>query len=543
MNSQGYRPPNQAPVYRRQADAWGNAGGAEAVARGAQRGVRGNRQPGGAPPAGGGRAQKKKKFRWRLIRFFLILLLLAAAGGGLYVWKTQMDVRPYTSVFVDNVSVDGINLAGMTWDEGGAAVRKQIDEKINSWYVRLKNPAGAYNDITAQTLGISRDPTQALESAWAIGHETSAADRKTIFRLKEEIDDAKQTTHAFTSAEQSGDTSAIDGILNKLEEKAYVEPRNAAMLSFNPDNASEPFSFQNEVIGKKLNVVALREQILSMVETFTSGEVLVQPDDVPPAVTVADLRKNYALRYRAITPIDTHSTDARNDNIRLAFSKINGLVLDDGKTFSFNRTVGRRTQANGFLAAYEYSYGELSLGWGGGVCQASTTVYLAAVQAGMKITDHTSHSTPVSYTDMGKDATVSDTRGHEVDFGFKNTSGARIYLAAHVITNPSNTKRYLCEVRLYGQDLGSTSYTLDAQIVQKLAKPVEPEYVQDKEAKYVTYTDEQKTVIEASEGYVVDTYLVTLTDGVETGRTKIATSTYKNRAERIYVGVTPRFTY
>ena len=150
-----------------------------------------------------------------------------------------------------------------------------------------------------------------------------------------------------------------------------------------------------------------------MVNNFTSGEIIVQPSDIQPKVTVADLQKQYALRFRAVTPIDSHSTDSRNDNIRLAFSKINGMILEDGKTFSFNKVVGRRTQANGFLAAYEYSYGELTLGWGGGVCQASTTVYLAAVQAGMKITDHTAHSTPVSYTSLGEDATVSDTRGHE----------------------------------------------------------------------------------------------------------------------------------
>jgi len=545
MQSQGYRPQNQASAYQRQADAWNNAGGGAGGARTAKTGGKGTRRPGGgaASSNGGGKPPKKKKrFRWQLIELLLVLLLVAGAGAGIYIWKTQMDVRPYTSVFLDNVSVDGINLAGMTWDEGTAAVQKQIDEKINSWYVRLTSPAGEYKDITAQTLGISRDPTQALEDAWAVGHDTSATDRMTIFQLKEEIDAAKQTTHAFTSAEQSGDTSAIDDILSTLEKAAYVAPQDAAVLSFDPDNTSEPFAFQNEVIGKKLDVDALRAQILAMVETFTSGEVLVQPEDVQPSVTVASLRTYYTLRFRAVTPIDSHSSEARNANIGVAFSKINGYVLNDGKTFSFNKVVGKRNQDNGFYRAYEYNYGELEYGWGGGVCQASTTVYLAAVQAGMQITTHTAHSTPVSYTDMGKDATVSDTKGHEVDFAFKNTSGSKIYMTAHVITDPSNSKRYLCEVRIYGLDLGSTSYQMETETVETLAKPTEPEIIEDKTAKYVTYTDEKKTVIEASEGYVVDTYLCTLVDGVVTDRTKIATSTYKNRAARIYVGVTPRGT-
>lgn len=527
MYSQGYRPPPRA-ASRTQADERYRDDNAKTGGQA------------GKPGRGNGRPRKKHSYRWQMIKLLLIVLVLAAAVGGIYVWKTQADVRPYTSVFLDNIYVDGINLAGMTWEEGNTAVYQQINEHINSWYVRLENEAGEYKDITAQTLGISRDPSSALEAAWAIGHETSAAERKTIFELKNEIDAASQTTNEFSSVEQDGDTTQIDGILDTLAKAAYVAPQDAAVLSFNPDNTSNPFSFQREVVGKQLNVDALREQILSMVETFTTGEVLIKPDDIQPSVTVADLQKYYSLRFRAVTPIDSHSTDARNDNIRVAFSKINGLVVEDGGKFSFNKVVGKRNETNGFFRAFEYSYGELVTGWGGGVCQASTTVYLAAVQAGMTITDHTAHSTPVSYTDMGKDATVSDTKGHEVDFGFKNSSGSKIYMTAHVITDPSNSKRYLCEVRIYGLELGTTSYTLETEIVEKLPKPTEPEIIEDTKAKYVTYTDEEKTVIEASEGYVVDTYLCTYVDGAQTNRTKIATSTYKNRAARIYVGVTPR---
>lgn len=525
MYTQGYQPPPQpTPTSRR-----------TAAKRTAPAGRR-------TPPPDPRRAPRKKKhgLGWQLFKVLLVLALLAAAVGGIYVWKTQSDVRPYTSVFLDNVSVDGIDLSGMTWDEGNQAVYRQISSKLDSWYVRLKNEAGEYKDITAQTLGISRDPTEALEAAWAVGHETSAVSRKTIFELKEEIDAAKQTAHEFSSVEQSGDTSAIDDILDTLAKAAYVAPQDAKLISFNPDNTTTPFTFQNEVVGKRLDVEALRAQILSMVETFTTGEVLVQPADIAPGVTVADLQKQYSLRFRAVTPIDSHSTDSRNENIRVAFSRINGMVLNDGSKFSFNTVVGKRTLANGFYQAYEYNYGELVPGWGGGVCQASTTVYLAAVQAGMTIVDHTAHSTPVSYTSMGMDATVSDTRGHEVDFVFRNKSGGKIYMMAHVITDPSNKKRLLCEVRLYGLDLGTTSYKLETETVETLAKPTEPEYIEDTEAKYVTYTDEEKTVIQASEGYVVDTYLCTYVDGSQTSRVKIARSTYKNRAARIYVGVTPR---
>lgn len=548
MLNQGYRPPNQPSEAMpqnvwQQPQGYGMPPAGQAAARTQNPKKRTQR---GAPTGNGVRAPKtpkKHSLKWQLIKVLLLLLVLAGAGIGIYVWKTQADVRPYTNIFVNNVYVDGINLSGMTWEEGTNVVLRQINDKLSSWYVRLRNPAGEYKDITAQMLGINRDPTQALEQAWAIGHETSTVSRKTIFQLKQEIDAAKLNRYEFSSIELSADTSPIDGILETLAKAAYVQPQSATVLSFDPDNTTQPFTFQSEVIGKKLDVDAIKTQILSMVETFTTGEVLVKPEDVKPDVTVAELQTYYTLRFRAITPIDSNSTDERNENIRVAFSRINGLVLNHNERFSFNSVVGRRTQKNGFHQAFEYNYGELTPGWGGGVCQASTTVYLAAVQAGLRITDHTAHSTRVSYTDMGKDATVSDTRGREIDFGFRNNTGQKIFLSAHVISDPSNKKRLLCEVRVYGVALGNTHYELETETVEKLPAILEPEYIEDTKAKYVTYTDEEKTVIEPSEGYVVDTYLVTVTDGVQTERTKIARSTYKNRAARIYVGVTPREVY
>ena len=478
--------------------------------------------------------------KWLLLKVLLSLILLAAIGLAILVWKTQSEVRPYTRVFLDNIYLDGIHLSGMTWAQANEAVMQQINDKLDAWYVRLRSPAGEYKDITAQMLGISRDPTQALEQAWAIGHDTSQRNRKTIFELKAEIDAARSTRYEFTSIENFGDTTPVDDIIATLERAAYVAPQDAKVLFFDPDNSLEPFAFQHEVVGQRLNAQALRSQILHMVDRFISGEVLVQPEDILPKVTVASLKPYYALRFRAITPIDAHSTDERNNNIRLAFAKLNGRSLQNGEQLSFNQTVGNRTQKNGFFQAFEYSYGELTLGWGGGVCQASTTLYLAVVQAGLEITDHTSHSTRVTYTTMGRDATVSDTRGHEIDFRFRNNTGDAIFLAARVIADPSNKNRLLCEVRVYGKALDNTRYELETEIIETLPMPMEQEYIQDNKAKYVTYTDEERTVIEASEGYVVDTYRTMWVDGTLTNRTKIARSVYKKRAARIYVGVTPR---
>ena len=479
--------------------------------------------------------KKKRSLKWQLVKVLLVLILFAGAAAGAYVWKTQSDVKPYMNVFLPNISVDGIDLSGKTWAEGSQLVWNQVNQKQNGWYVRLKNAYGNYKDITAETLGISFDPTAALQQAWAIGHDGT----QNIFELSQVIEWSKSNANAFSSAEQSADTTPIDDILFTLEQAAYRAPSDAYIISFNPDDASNPFTYHPETYGQRLNTAAIREQILSMVQSLQSGEILLETELIYPNVTVEQLSQTVALRNRAITPIASNSSADRTENIRIAFSKINGMQLQNGDKFSFNATVGRRNYETGFLPAIEYAYGLEQWGWGGGVCQASTTMYIAAIQSGMTILNREPHSMSVSYTQLGMDATVSDTRGREIDFTFRNECGGTVYIAAHVIKSPTNKRNLQCEVRIYGPSLGNVSYELQAETVQTIFKPAEPIYKEDKDGDYVTYIDETKT-IKGRDGYVVDSYLATYVDGVMTARDKIYTDTYPEKADTIYTGVKQR---
>lgn len=485
------------------------------------------------------RKRPKTSFKSQLIKLAVLLVAAACACGGLYVWKTKSEVEPYANVFLSNVSVDGIDLSGKTLAEGTQLVWDQVNQKQNDWYVRLSNTRGDSNVITADMLGISFDPTAALEAAWNVGHDLQGMN---LFEQKQAISDALSQGHAFSSAQQSADTSRIDEILQQLAASAFRAPQNAYIISFNPDDSQNPFTYQQEVYGQQLNITAIREQILTLVQNLQSGDIVLEPEVLYPSVTVADLSKTVELRNRAVTPISKNSSADRTQNIRLAFAKINGMVLEDGKKFSFNSTVGRRSFENGFLPAIEYAYGQEQYGWGGGVCQASTTLYLAAIQSGMTILNREPHSMAVSYTSYGMDATVSDTRGHEIDFTFRNETGAPVYIAAHVISSSTNKKNLLCEVRIYGQSLEGKSYELQAETVETILKPTEPIMKEDKDHDYVTYVDETKT-IKGRDGYKVDAYLVTYQNGAAVDRKKVSSDYYKEKADTIYVGTEQRGVY
>ena len=122
----------------------------------------------------------------------------------------------------------------------------------------------------------------------------------------------------------------------------------------------------------------------------------------------------------------------RVNNILLACQKISGTELYPGEEFSFNKITGKKTTSNGYKNAPVIINGEKSSGIGGGVCQVSTTIYMAAISGGFDITEHHNHSESVAYAPNGMDATV--VYGVK-DFSFVNNTDKRVYIYTWVENN------------------------------------------------------------------------------------------------------------
>ena len=123
-----------------------------------------------------------------------------------------------------------------------------------------------------------------------------------------------------------------------------------------------------------------------------------------------DILGTFTTRYDA-------TNKNRSNNISLAAQKINGTVILPGETFSYNKTVGKRTKAAGFKEAGAYAGGKVIQEVGGGICQVSSTLYNAVVYANLEITERSNHCFESSYVAAGRDATVS---WGTLDFKFKN---------------------------------------------------------------------------------------------------------------------------
>lgn len=111
------------------------------------------------------------------------------------------------------------------------------------------------------------------------------------------------------------------------------------------------------------------------------------------------------------------SVKGRVFNIDKSANTINQIVLGPGDRFYFNSIVGNASKANGYQLATVIVNGEFVPGYGGGVCQTSSTLYNAVTRAGLEILELHHHSKSVGYVPQGKDATVA--YGYK-DFKFSN---------------------------------------------------------------------------------------------------------------------------
>lgn len=183
----------------------------------------------------------------------------------------------------------------------------------------------------------------------------------------------------------------------------FVRPRNAYL---------DPFTGQMlpEIYGQKVDVEATVEMIMKAKPYTTHYPVIVPLD---PEITL-DIYRN--IRTRKGSFMTGFGGGNRGHNIMLAASSLNNYLLAPGEVFSFNKATMPRDAEHGYKMAPIIVGGSVIPGYGGGVCQVSTTLYNAVKRAGLEVVERFPHSRPVGYVPKGMDATVSD----YLDFKFRN---------------------------------------------------------------------------------------------------------------------------
>lgn len=265
--------------------------------------------------------------------------------------------------------------------------------------------------------------------------------------------------------------------------------------------------------------VAEAQRLLDAAEP---GETVTVPAQVElPAVTAEELEQ--VLFRDVLGEARTHvgGTSARRSNVKLSAATINEYVMNSGDVFSYNEVVGQRTAARGYQAAPAYVQGETVDEIGGGICQTSSTLYLACLRSNLEITERYAHRYVPAYITAGMDATVS---WGGPDYKFTNNSLYPI----KIVTKYENN--YLT-VQVLGTNVDGTSVKMTNEWLS--TTPYETVYEDD--PTLAPGTEQVKTT--PYTGYKYRTYRnVYDADGKLISSSYEATSDYKARNKVILRG-------
>ena len=209
-----------------------------------------------------------------------------------------------------------------------------------------------------------------------------------------------------------------------------------------------------------------------------------------------DIKNDFKEKSSFLTNFSSSSSERKN-NIRVALSKFDGLVLEQGEVLSFNAVTGERNEKSGYLPAKIISNGTFIEGYGGGVCQVSTTLYNACLLAGLDIIEVHNHSLPVSYVEPSFDAMVNSGSS---DLVIRNNTDGKI-----IITTSS--KNDCCKVKIFGKKnrFKITRYSEKVKII-----PAESDIIDTNIEKYGEFNleiGEEKRISYSKDGFCSCGYL------------------------------------
>ncbi len=268
---------------------------------------------------------------------------------------------------------------------------------------------------------------------------------------------------------------SIEALIPDFSAKVNRDPQNPKFI-FENGRVTE---FQPALDGIRIDSENFKNQIIVALSQIENGTDKIVALNIPvfrtPSEVSTESINNLGIKelIGRGTSIYFHSIPGRVHNVVLAASRINGTLVKPGDTFSFNDALGDVSAFTGYQQAYIISGGKTILGDGGGVCQVSTTLFRALLNAGLPIVERAAHAYRVGYYEQdsppGFDATVY---APSPDLKFINDTPG--YILIEAVANPKN---YSLVFELYGTSDGRVA-TASKPVVSNVT-PALPTVYQD----------------------------------------------------------------
>ncbi len=505
-----------------------------------------------------------------IIAAVLAALLLGAALGLCLYANGYGDIFP-------GVTVGGIDLGGMDRETAQGVLSAKMNELTDPYTITITADGQELGAYTPSQLGGYTNAQELTDQAWSVGRADGAAGffggGLSLVRglVGAEIDlapailyDQEQLEAAVAEIATGFDLAPLDGSWELSREGLFATKhqdgraldREALAAAITASTGGEIEATWSSLPAQPLDLEAMAGELSAEatparydVETgqvvdgtvgvtldleaaqFTldaalSGETVQLPAEIVyPAVTAEELQEVLFRDLLSVCSTKVSGTSTRKNNVKLSGEAVNGTVLNDGDIFDYNQVVGKRTTENGYGPAPSYINGETVDSIGGGICQTSSTIYLATLLANLEIVERYAHRYAPSYITLGMDATVS---WGGPEFRFKNNTGYPIridvsYENSEITVSIYGTKTDDITVKMTRDIISSTGY--------------QTEYVETEELPWGTQQQKQSGYT----GYEVVSYRNLYDgDGNLISSNVEAKSSYKSRNEIILVGIAGR---
>ena len=258
--------------------------------------------------------------------------------------------------------------------------------------------------------------------------------------------------------------------------------------------------------GVKLDLERFKEEINESLKNLDEEKYIVNLPviTIDPKITTQNILKELAIDRE----LGTYPTSLENKedntiyNIRLASEVINGILIKPQEIFSFNKYIGPAEKADGYKESTIIANGLFVNGYGGGICQVSSTLYNALLLANLPIVERYNHSVygeATKYVPLGQDAAIF--YGFK-DLRFKNNSD-------HMIVIFSKVFRDTLQVSIFGGNEGKA----EIEIISKDKKVIDYQIIREKDPKLEA--GQEIIVQEGVPGYQIKTYRIVRKNGEE----------------------------
>ncbi|WP_049043057.1 VanW family protein [Clostridium sporogenes] len=437
---------------------------------------------------------KSKRAKRILILVFLLMSILF--GVFYYIYE---EVTEFDSIIYPGVSIEGIDLTAKTKNEAKNIIETKYSKTIVKKNINITWNNKKYN-LSFAKLNPTYNIQGTINNAYSYGKNLNIFSKYKIIKSKS----VQNYTLKF-----SYDKKVMDEFIGSIEKDINKEAENAKI---NVNKGS--ISIVDDKKGFKLEKDNLKKILYSKMD----GKNLKDINEKAPVKTEeAKIKKkqletvnsnisSYTTNYGSI------SSPQRANNIEISTKAINGTLLMPGESFSFNNTVGPRTEKRGYQGAPVIIGNKIESGLGGGICQVSGTLYNAILKANINATERVRHTFPSTYVPIGMDATIDY---GNIDYKFKNTLKYPIYIEG--ITDGVNVI-----FNIYSNSsLKNKTYNISSEIYETVT-PKE-QYIDDANIPL----GKTEIVQEAHTGYKVKVYKSTVENDSVVKKELLYTDFYK----------------